>query len=30
MGQAAGSSERWEALKARLRDEGRWSELIYN
>ena len=30
MSQAAGSPARWEELKARLRDEGRWSELIYN
>ncbi|MCU0766652.1 MAG: oxidoreductase [Gammaproteobacteria bacterium] len=29
MAKAAGSAERWQALKARLRDEDRWSELIY-
>ena len=29
MAKAAGSPERWQALKARLRDEDRWSELIY-
>jgi len=30
MSRAAGSADAWAALKARLRDEGRWSELTYN
>jgi ferredoxin--NADP+ reductase len=30
MGKAAGSPERWQELKTRLRNEDRWSELIYS
>jgi hypothetical protein len=30
MAKAAGSAEAWQQLKARLREEDRWSELIYS